>query len=68
MTERQAAERRGRVEELLLPDGHALMLRKSVLIEVGQAYWVDGQSLVVEDVDERQLRFDRDEETRCYRG
>jgi hypothetical protein len=56
------------IEELLLPDGYAVMLRKPVLIEPGQTFWVEGDSLVVEDATGQQRRFAGDEETRCYRG
>lgn len=68
MTDRQTATRRTLVEELLLPDGYALMLRKAVLIEVGQVFWVEGGTLVVESEDGSQARYEGDEQTRCYRG
>ena len=54
------------MEELLLPDGYALMLRKPVLVESGQTYWVDGDWLVVEDAGGQQQRFAGDLEPRCY--
>jgi hypothetical protein len=70
MGEPVTAQRRVLVEELLLGDdegGGALMLRKPVLIEAGQKYWVSGSDLVVEAADGQRQRFPGGRETRCYR-
>lgn len=63
------ADRRLLVQELLLgeDDGDgAVMLRKPVLIEAGQRYWVSGSDLVVESSEGHQVAFPGDRETRCY--
>ena len=56
------------VEELLLGDdegGGALVLRRPVLIEAGQKYWVTDSDLVVEDAGAQRRRFPGDRETPC---
>jgi hypothetical protein len=67
MSDPATAAKRVLIEEVLLGGGDgALMLRKPVLVEAGQRYWVDGSDLVVEANDGRQERFHGDYETRCY--
>lgn len=71
MTDPSTATQKILIQEIVVSgledDYHALILRKPVLVESGQRYWVEQSELVVEDDVVGQRRFVGDLETRCFR-